>query len=121
MIPEIGHYALVLALALGVIQSVAPVIGAIYRDGPLMRLANSTAIIQFVFVAASSFAAMLLTPELVQAPIASGRAARVRMRFMSLSVDRSADAQTDGRVPQSRWRGKEKGPVVADRPSFSLG
>jgi len=56
MIPEIGHYALVLALALGVIQSVAPVIGAIYRDGPLMRLANSTAIIQFVFVAASFLA-----------------------------------------------------------------
>ncbi len=53
MIPELGHYALVLALALGLIQSVAPVIGAIYRDGPLMRLANSTALMQFVFVAPS--------------------------------------------------------------------
>ena len=28
MIPELGHYALVLALALGLIQSVVPVIGA---------------------------------------------------------------------------------------------
>ena len=53
MIPELGHYALILALALGLIQSVAPVIGSVYRDGPLMRLANSTALMQFVFVAAS--------------------------------------------------------------------
>jgi len=56
MIPELGHYALVLALALGLMQSVAPVIGAVYRDGPLMRLANSTAVMQFVFVAASFLA-----------------------------------------------------------------
>jgi len=28
MIPELGHYALVLALALGLVQSVAPMIGA---------------------------------------------------------------------------------------------
>src|SRR5579875_545986 len=56
MIPELGHYALVLALALGLIQSVAPVIGALYRDGALMRLANSTAVMQFVFVAASFLA-----------------------------------------------------------------
>src|SRR3569833_2591375 len=56
MIPELGHYALVLALALGLIQSVAPVIGALARDGALMRLANSTAVMQFVFVAASFLA-----------------------------------------------------------------
>ena len=48
MIPELGHYALVLALALGLIQSVAPVIGAARRDGALMRLASSTALMQFV-------------------------------------------------------------------------
>src|SRR5690242_6792791 len=53
MIPELGHYALVLALALGVIQSIAPVIGARTRDGALMRLADSTALMQFVFVALS--------------------------------------------------------------------
>jgi len=53
MIPELGHYALILALALGLIQSVAPVIGSVYRDGPLMRLADSTALMQFFFVAAS--------------------------------------------------------------------
>jgi cytochrome c-type biogenesis protein CcmF len=57
MIPELGHYALILALALGLIQSVAPVIGSVSRDAALMRLANSTALMQFFFVAAS-FAAL---------------------------------------------------------------
>ena len=53
MIPELGHYALVLALALGLIQSVAPIIGAQTRDDALMRLATSTALMQFVLVAVS--------------------------------------------------------------------
>ena len=57
MIPELGHYALVLALALGLVQSVAPVIGAHYRDTSLMRLADTTALMQFGFVALS-FAAL---------------------------------------------------------------
>ena len=57
MIPELGHYALVLALALAVVQAFVPLIGAIYRDTTLMRLATSTALAQFVFVAAS-FAAL---------------------------------------------------------------
>jgi cytochrome c-type biogenesis protein CcmF len=58
MIPELGHYALVLALALGLIQSIAPIIGAKTRDAALMRLATSTALMQFVLVAAS-FAALV--------------------------------------------------------------
>jgi cytochrome c-type biogenesis protein CcmF len=53
MIPELGHFALVLALGLGVIQSIVPVIGVERRDGSLMRLASSTALAQFVFVALS--------------------------------------------------------------------
>ncbi|HEU5018071.1 MAG TPA: heme lyase CcmF/NrfE family subunit [Pseudolabrys sp.] len=57
MIPELGHYALVLALALALVQSVAPVVGARTGDGVLMRLANSTALMQFLFVALS-FAAL---------------------------------------------------------------
>jgi cytochrome c-type biogenesis protein CcmF len=59
MIPELGHYALVLALALGLIQSVAPMIGARNHDAALMRLADSTALMQFVFVALS-FAALVV-------------------------------------------------------------
>ena len=58
MIPELGHYALVLALALGLIQSVVPIIGAKTRDTALMRLATSTALMQFVLVALS-FAALV--------------------------------------------------------------
>jgi cytochrome c-type biogenesis protein CcmF len=56
MIPELGHYALVLALALGLIQSVAPISGARGDDGALMRVANSTALMQFAFVALSFLA-----------------------------------------------------------------
>jgi cytochrome c-type biogenesis protein CcmF len=50
MIPELGHYALVLALVLGLIQAVAPVVGARTNDAALMGLANSTAPMQFAFV-----------------------------------------------------------------------
>ena len=50
MIPELGHYALVLALALGLVQSIVPVIGACRRDAALMRLADTTARMQCAFV-----------------------------------------------------------------------
>ena len=53
MIPELGHYALVLALALGLIQSIAPIVGAKTHDAALMRLASSTALMQFLMVALS--------------------------------------------------------------------
>jgi cytochrome c-type biogenesis protein CcmF len=56
MIPEVGHYALVLALGLGLVQSVVPVVGARGGDAALMRLASSTALMQFVFVALSFLA-----------------------------------------------------------------
>ncbi len=59
MIAELGHYALVLALGLGLIQAIAPVVGARTYDAALMRLANSTALMQFAFVA-FSFAALTL-------------------------------------------------------------
>ena len=56
MTPELGHFALVLALGLGLIQSIVPVVGVHRRDGSLMRLAGSTALAQFVFVALSFLA-----------------------------------------------------------------
>ena len=59
MIPEFGHYALVLALALGLIQAVVPVVGVRLRDTAMMNLSSSTAMMQFVFVAAS-FAALTI-------------------------------------------------------------
>jgi cytochrome c-type biogenesis protein CcmF len=59
MIVELGHYALVLALALGLIQSIAPAIGARTHDRALMRVAKSTALMQFAFVL-FSFAALVV-------------------------------------------------------------
>ena len=53
MIEEIGHYALVLALALALIQSTVPLIGARTRDAALMAVAEPVAIAQFGFVALS--------------------------------------------------------------------
>src|SRR5450432_2970923 len=58
MIAELGHYALVLALALALIQSSSPVIGARKRDVALMKLADSTALAQFAFVVIA-FAALM--------------------------------------------------------------
>ncbi|MGP9811923.1 heme lyase CcmF/NrfE family subunit [Rhodopseudomonas sp. NSM] len=53
MIAEAGHYALVLALALALIQSTVPILGARLGDGGLMNVARSTALAQFAFVAVS--------------------------------------------------------------------
>src|SRR5690349_15279058 len=53
MIAELGHYALVLALAIALIQSTVPLYGARTRDGVLMGVAEPTALAQFGFVALS--------------------------------------------------------------------
>jgi len=51
MMVEVGHYALVLALALALIQSVVPIYGARRRDAALMAVAEPAALVQFGFVA----------------------------------------------------------------------
>ncbi len=53
MIIELGHYALVLALALAIVQSTLPFWGAQRNDAQLMALAPSAAIGQFIFMAIS--------------------------------------------------------------------
>jgi cytochrome c-type biogenesis protein CcmF len=58
VIVEAGHYALVLALGLALIQSTLPILGARWRDPALMNVARSTALAQLLFVAAS-FAALV--------------------------------------------------------------
>jgi cytochrome c-type biogenesis protein CcmF len=50
MIAEIGHFALVLALALALIQSIVPLVATRYRDTVLMGVAETTAVAQFGFV-----------------------------------------------------------------------
>ena len=58
VIAEAGHYALVLALALALIQSTLPILGARWHDPALMNVARSAALAQLLFVAVS-FAALV--------------------------------------------------------------
>jgi cytochrome c-type biogenesis protein CcmF len=51
MIPEIGQFALVLALSLAICQGVLPLIGAHRNDSAMMQVGNTAALGQFVFVA----------------------------------------------------------------------
>ena len=51
MIAEVGHYALVLALLLALIQACVPMIGARTNDPVLMAVGGPTAIAQFGFLA----------------------------------------------------------------------
>jgi cytochrome c-type biogenesis protein CcmF len=60
MIPEFGHYALMLALGLALIQGSMPVVGARSNDQSLMSLAAPVALAQFAFVAIS-FAALAVS------------------------------------------------------------
>jgi cytochrome c-type biogenesis protein CcmF len=51
MIPELGHYALMLALGLALIQGTMPILGTRTNDPVLMSMAAPTALAQFAFVA----------------------------------------------------------------------
>ena len=51
MIAEVGHFALVLALALALVQSVVPLYGARHGDVTLMSVGDGTAPAQFGFIA----------------------------------------------------------------------
>jgi len=58
VIPELGHFALILALVLSVAQSVLPLWGAQARDARLMAAAPPLAVAQFLAIAAA-FAALM--------------------------------------------------------------
>ena len=53
MIPEIGQFALILALSLAVCQAVLPLVGAHRGDAAMMGVARTAAAGQFLFVAVS--------------------------------------------------------------------
>jgi cytochrome c-type biogenesis protein CcmF len=55
---EIGHFALVLALCIAVLQSVVPLVGAARNDPALMAWARPAALAQFLFVGTAFFALM---------------------------------------------------------------
>jgi cytochrome c-type biogenesis protein CcmF len=50
-VDELGHFALILALAVAVVQSVAPLVGAARGHRGMMDMAPSAALLQFGFVA----------------------------------------------------------------------
>ena len=51
MIPEIGHFALILALSLALCQGIIPLVGAQRNDANMMSVGRTAATGQFVFVA----------------------------------------------------------------------
>ena len=53
MIAELGHYALMLALGLALIQATMPIVGTRSGDPTLISVATPTALAQFFFVALS--------------------------------------------------------------------
>jgi cytochrome c-type biogenesis protein CcmF len=58
MIDEIGHFALVLALCVAVVQAIVPLYGAARGDGALIALARPAALAQFALIATAFFALM---------------------------------------------------------------
>ncbi|HHL42275.1 MAG TPA: heme lyase NrfEFG subunit NrfE, partial [Hellea balneolensis] len=59
MTPEIGHFALVAALFVALLQSVLPLIGANRGDTRLMQFGDRAAVLQFIFVSVAFLALML--------------------------------------------------------------
>ena len=57
MIPEIGHFAMILALVVAIVQATLPLIGAQRRDDRLIALSAPAATLQFAAVA-TAFAAL---------------------------------------------------------------
>ena len=89
----VGHYALVLALALALVQSTVPILGARWRDPALMNVARATALAQLAFVAASFAALVALLRQF-------GFLGRQRVR--EFAFDEAAALQDHRRLGQSR-------------------
>jgi len=58
MIAETGHYALILALGVAIVQTLLPLLGARFRDPQLAAVAAPAAQMQFVLVAIAFIALM---------------------------------------------------------------
>ena len=50
MIPELGHFALIVAFGIAIVQSVVPIIGAARNDAAMIALARPAALAQLLFV-----------------------------------------------------------------------
>ncbi len=49
MIPELGHFALIIAFVIAIVQSIVPIIGAARNNAAMMALARPAAFAQFLF------------------------------------------------------------------------
>ena len=58
MIVEFGHFALILALLVAVVQMVLPMAGASLKDERMMRVAEPAAVTQFILLAIAFVALM---------------------------------------------------------------
>lgn len=58
MIPELGHFALIISLAMAIVQTIFPIVGAAKGNQAWMALARPVAQLQFLFV---TFAFIILT------------------------------------------------------------
>ena len=56
MIVELGHFALILALCVALIQAVVPLVGAHRRNPAWMAVADPAAVLQFLLVSFAFFA-----------------------------------------------------------------
>jgi cytochrome c-type biogenesis protein CcmF len=88
MIAELGHYALVLALFLALVQSCVPIIGARRDDALLMGVAAPTAIAQFGFVAFAfvSLAACYVTSDFTVLNVAENSHSQMPLIYKITSV-----------------------------------
>ena len=50
MIPELGHFALIIALVISVVQAVVSLVGAAKNNAALMAIARPASLAQFFFV-----------------------------------------------------------------------
>ena len=53
MIPELGHFALIIAFAVAIVQSIVPIVGAARNQAALVSLARPAALTQLLFVGLS--------------------------------------------------------------------
>ena len=93
MIVELGHFALILALFVSLIQFGAPMIGLRTRDARLMAMADAAAPILFALIAGSFLA-------LIWAHVAIRLFRDQRLR--ELAFREAAHLQNLGRLGQSR-------------------
>ena len=58
MISEIGHFALILSLAIALVQGTVPMLGAARGDGQLMAVGKTAALLQWLFITIAFLALM---------------------------------------------------------------